>query len=306
MKARLYLVTDFLFIKILCCVFLTLLATGVYAAYPEAISKNSSSSTQWIFSRANACLNENKITEISANGECIALQTYFGHTLPTSHPILLVFIHGDGIPGGGPSDYLKYQATKFIAPNVVPVVLIRPGYYDSYGHVSTGESYAFAHQGYPDDNYRPHTVQTLADSVKKLKEFYQARCTILIGHSGGALMSGIILGKYPALADGAVLAAVVGNLHAWALKHQYGTFPYSLSPDNFIKHIPKQDFVYIVSGTEDDNTYPTMSHDYYQLLKQAGIKAFWYPQVKGTHNSVVLSDTQVFEQAIHAAIQQCE
>jgi predicted esterase len=264
-----------------------------------------SPATQWVFSHANACLHANNISRIAANGECLALQTYFGKTIPKAQPILLVFIHGDGIPGGGPNDYLKYQATKFVAPDVVPVVLIRPGYYDSYGNYSTGESYAFAKQGYPNDSYRPHTVATLADAVSKLKAFYQARCTILVGHSGGAIMSGIILGKYSELANGAVLASVVGDVHAWAKKHRYGNYPRSLSPDNFISQIPKDDFIYIVSGTNDQNTYPSMSKDYYNRLKKQGIKAFWYPQKNGTHNSVVLSDTASFDGGITAAIKQC-
>jgi len=269
--------------------YLIFYSVSAYCAYPGELPKNASTDTKWIFSRANACLNANNVTRIAANGECLALQTYFGKTMPSPRPILLVFIHGDGIPGGGPSDYLKYQATKFIAPDVVPIVLIRPGYYDSYGRYSTGESYAFVGHGYPNDSYRPYTVATLADAVRKLKDFYQARCTILVGHSGGAMMSGIILGKYPKLANGAVLASVVGDVHAWAKNHKYGDYPNSLSPEDFIKNIPKKDFVYIVSGTKDQNTYPAMSKAYYEQLKQVGIHAYWYPEKGGTHNSVVLS-----------------
>ena len=280
-------------------------AKTCFAAYPNQLPKSTSPDVKWIFSKANACLNANDITRVAANGECLAIQAYLGKTVPKPHSILLVFIHGDGIPGGGPSDYLKYQATKFVAPDVVPVVLIRPGYYDSYGHYSTGESYAFAGHGYPNDSYRTHTVATLADAVKKLKSFYQARCTILVEHSGGSMMSGIILGKYPDIANGAVLASVVGNVHAWAKKHHYGSYPHSLSPDSFINKIPKTDFVYIISGTDDKNTYPKMSQTYYEALKKAGVHTYWRPQKGGTHNSVVLSDTQAFDQAIGEAIHQC-
>jgi predicted esterase len=278
----------------------------VYCAYPDELPKNTPASTEWIFSRANACLNEDHTTHIAANGECIALQTYFGKTMPLPHPILLVFIHGDGIPGGGPSDYLKFQATKYIAPDVVPVVMIRPGYYDSYGNSSTGESYAFANHGYPEDSYQPHTVDTIAATVNKLKEFYQPHCTILVGHSGGAMMSGVILGKYPKLANGAILASGVGDVHQWAKSHNYGKYVNSLSPDNFVSQIPKNDFIYIVSGSDDHNTYPEMARNYYEQLKQAGITVHWYPQQGGTHNSVVLSDTTAFDDAIKSAIALCQ
>lgn len=292
-------------VKSLLILFGIIASLTAYAAYPGELPKSASPITKWIFSRANACLNANNITRVAANGECLALQTYFGKTMPSPHPVLLVFIHGDGIPGGGPSDYLKYQATKFTSPNVVSVVLIRPGYYDSYDHYSTGESYAFSDHGYPNDNYRPHTVVTLAAAVKRLKDFFQTRCTILVGHSGGAMMSGIILGKYPELANGAVLASVVGNVHAWAKKHKDGDYPHSLSPDTFIDSIPKKDFVYIVSGTQDQNTYPAMSKAYYEKLKQAGIDAYWYPETGGTHNSIVLSQVKQFDNAIQDAIREC-
>lgn len=119
-------------------------------------------------------------------------------------------------------------------------------------------------------------------------------------------MSGIILGKYPKLANSAVLASVVGNVHAWAHKHQYGTYPHSLSPDHFVKKIPKNTSVYIVSGTNDNNTYPSMSLNYYEQLRKAGVNAHWMSVQGGTHNSVVLTKAQSFDKAIKEAIQHCQ
>lgn len=285
---------------------MSLLLLFLSCGLAKNLPKNMPPETKWVFDRANACLSANNISRIAANGECLALQTYFGKSMPNANPILIVFIHGDGIPGGGPSDYLKFQATKFVAKNIVPVVLIRPGYYDSYNHYSTGESYAFAADGFPNDSYRPHTVATIADAVKKLKTFYHASCTILVGHSGGAMMSGIILGKYPHLANGAVLASVVGDVHQWAKSHKFGSYPHSLSPNNFVNTIPHHDFVYIISGTEDKNTYPNMAEDYYKKLKSAGVNAYWDPVKGGDHNSVVLNKSTQFDKAINSAILSCQ
>ena len=283
--------------------FFLLINLTAYGAYSGDLPKLASMQTRWVFSRADACLDANNITRVAADGECLAIQTYLGDVATSAHPILVVFIHGDGIPGGGPSDYLKYQATHFTAPDVVPIVMIRPGYYDSYGHYSTGESYAFSAGGYPEDSYRPHTVATLAAAVKQLKTFYHARGVILVGHSGGGIMSGIILGNYPDLANGAVLASVVGDVQRWAKKHSYGDFSHSLSPNHFVHDIPKHDFVYVGSGTKDNNTYTNMAHHYYQQLKAAGVQAFWYPEVNGTHNSIVLTKVSKFDAAIKAAIE---
>ncbi len=119
------------------------------------------------------------------------------------------------------------------------------------------------------------------------------------------MMSGIMLGKYPQLANGAVLASVTYNVHAWASKHGWGPWPNSLSPSDWVAKIPKQDFVYIVSGTEDANTYPAMTQQYASALEKAGIDTHLISVPGGTHNSVVLDDAADFDVAIHNAIQNC-
>lgn len=278
-----------------------------YSAYENQITKSMNKSTQWIFQHANACLLSDNVHRVNANGECLAMQTYSSNNIQhRTHPNLLIFIHGDGIPGGGPSDYLKYQATRFANQDTVATVLIRPGYYDSYGNYSTGESYAFACNGYPCDGYRPKVVQTLASAIEKLKQYYQPRCTILVGHSGGAIMSGIILGKYPNLANGAVLASVTYNVLEFSKRHPgWGEWKKSLSPDAYINKIPKQDFIYIISGNKDDDTYPDLARKYYSALEKSGIDAKFISVPNGTHNSIVLDQAKEFDDAIDMALKKC-
>lgn len=271
----------------------------LFTFYPSA---QSNPATSWIFNRANACLNPDNLSHIAANNQCIAIQTYTGKHLPKQHSILVVFIHGDGVPGGGPSDYLKYQATKFVTDNVISVVMIRPGYYDSYGHYSTGNSHAFDCHGYPCDGYRKDTVATLVGAIQQLKNYYQPRAIILVGHSGGAMMSAIILGKYPDLANAAVLASMVPNVHAWAKKHGWGSWPNSLSPSDFQQSLRKDTIVRVISGNNDKNTYPSMSKSYVDALQKIGIDAKFIVVAGGDHNSVVLTKTKQFDQAIERLI----
>jgi len=54
------------------------------------------------------------------------------------------------------------------------------------------------------------------------------------------------------------------------------------------------------------NTYPAMSKSYYDLLNKQGVHAQWLSVPGGTHDSVVISNTQVFDDAIHAAIEKCQ
>lgn len=281
-------------------------AENSFAAYPGILPATASSETQWVFNHANACLLADNLHHVNANGECIAIQTYFANNqLPAKNPKLLIFIHGDGIPGGGPSDYLKFQATKFINANTVAVVLIRPGYYDSYGNYSTGESYAFAANGFPGDAYPPQTVATLAAVIQQLKNYYHPSCTILVGHSGGAIMSGIILGKYPGLANGAVLASVTDDIHELAKRHGWAPWTNSLSPHDWVGKIPKNNFVYIISGSNDDDTYPDLAEKYYSSLQQQKVEAYFISVKDGTHNSIVMDNADAFDNAIKAALAKC-
>ena len=254
----------------------------------------------------SACLNTDNITRINANGECLAIQSFFNkNKLPNKNSKLLIFIHGDGAKGGGPSDYLKHQAQSILDPDAISTVLIRPGYYDSYGNYSTGESYAFDCEGLPCDGYRKRTIATLAAGIKKLNDFYHPICTILIGHSGGAMMSGVILGKYPNLVNGAVLASTTNNVQEWTNRHGWKEWVHSFSPHDWVAKIPKNTFIYIVSGIKDENTYPEMARAYYELLKKFKIRAHFIAVQNGTHNSIVLDEAKDFRSAIQRALKDC-
>ena len=119
-------------------------------------------------------------------------------------------------------------------------------------------------------------------------------------------MSSIILGRYPHLADGAVLASTIYNVHKWAKKHKWESYPNSLSPSDFVKTIPKNDFVYIVSGTKDTDTYPEMSLKYYKALLKRGVKTKFLRVKGGTNNSVVIRDAAIFDKTINMAISACD
>lgn len=254
----------------------------------------------------NACHVSDNIHRINANGECLAIQTYFyKNKIPKKVSNLLVFIHGDGVKGGGASDYLKSHAAFFSDSKTISTVLIRPGYYDSYGNYSTGESYAFDCEGLPCDGYRNKTIATIAAGIKELKDFYHPSCIILVGHSGGAMMSGVILGKYPNLVNGAVLASTTNNVHEWSKVHQWGSWPNSLSPHNWISKIPKNTFIYIVSGSKDMNTYSKMARMYYDSLINSKLRAYFILVNNGTHNSIVLNEAKQFRLSIQHALKNC-
>lgn len=228
-----------------------------------------------------SCAADN-VTRVAANGECLVIQTYGS---PAEQNKLIVFIHGDG-SSGGPSDVLYARAEHFASKGVISVGLIRPGYFDSAGNRSTGTS-----NRVEGDGYGRSIIDAVAAAVKALKDFYNAEHVVLVGHSGGAAISGVILGRYPDLADGAVLAACPCNVPKWRImkRGQYN-WTASLSPHAYADDVAKATKVIAVTGDNDSNTRPVIAAEYIELLKRNGIDATFFEAPSRDHNSVTWSN----------------
>ena len=212
---------------------------------------------------AQSCVADNE-TFVAANDECLAIRAYGERAEQTS---LVVLIHGDGYRGG-PSDYLYRNARALGSEGVVAVGLIRPGYYDSEGNQSTGNSHRDG------DNYQIDVIETVAAAIKELKSHYEAEHVILVGHSGGSAISGVILGKYPDLANAALLSACPCNVPEWrTMRRGYNNWTLSLSPHDFIDAIDQKTNVVTITGGDDDNTVSVLGRDYADTLKTNGLNA---------------------------------
>jgi len=231
---------------------------------------------------AEPCAADNR-ARISANDECLVIKTYGEGAGRTS---LIIFIHGDGYRRDPsdyrPSDYMYRMAQIYGAKGVVAVALIRPGYFDSKGNHSTGSSHRDG------DNYQPDVIATVAATVRVLKSHYKAENVILVGHSGGAAISGVIIGKFPGLVNAAVLAACPCNVPVWrTMRRGYNNWHLSLSPHDFIGGMDKNTRVVAVTGADDGNTEPVLARDYVANLKAMGIDASTIEVPGVGHNGIV-------------------
>jgi len=221
-------------------------------------------------------------TRVAAGDECLVIGVY-GE--PAAETRMVVFIHGDGSRGGA-SDYLFKTAARFGAPGVVAVGLIRPGYFDSNDNRSTGESYR--REG---DGYKPHIVAAVAAAVKNLKAHFGAARVVLAGHSGGAAISGVIMGKHPGLADAAVLAACPCNVPEWRIQRRgRNNWTESLSTHDFVSGIDAKAEVVAITGDDDSNTRPVLAREYVESLAARGIKATYVELSGVSHNGAARSD----------------
>jgi len=230
---------------------------------------------------ADECAADN-LTRVKGADECLVIKT-FGAAEDAK--TLIIFIHGDG-SGGGASDYLYSRAERYGKNGVVAVGLIRPGYYDKQDNWSSGSSYRG--QG---DGYRPEIVASVADAVKNLKAFHKADRVILVGHSGGAAISGVILGRFPGLAGAAVLAACPCHVADWRIMRRgQNTWTRSQSPHAFVDAIPAGTRVIAVTGAGDSNTRPVIAEAYIESLKKRGVDARFVEVPGAGHNAVTRTD----------------
>jgi len=224
------------------------------------------------------CAPADHTTRVAGGGECLAIRT-FRPAAPGDAPRLAVFIHGD-VSAGGPADYVFRWAARAVTDGTVVVAILRPGYGDSEGNLSTGEAHG------RQDHYTRHNVDAVGAAVKALREHHRASRVVLAGHSGGAAFAGVIIGRHPGVADGAVLVACSCDIPQW--RHRRGRpWPHSLSPHALVKQVPTSTRVVSLTGDRDDNTTPDLARDYVKDLAQRGVAARFVAVAGAAHNDVI-------------------
>ena len=225
---------------------------------------------------ATAQSNSPEILWIRANGLKLKAQVYPGEHL-SAHPTLIVVLHGDllGVREVPRSTY-HYVFAKNAAARLqdcVVVALLRPGYRDDTGQRSEGE------QGMTTgDNYTPEVVDAIADAVTQLKQRVHAAHAILVGHSGGAAITGDLLGRWPDAVDGALMVSCPCDLAKWRkhMQQMQGNAPIwsapvkSISPMDVVGEIRRSVAIRLLVGGDDPVAPPVLSQEYADALRKNG------------------------------------
>jgi pimeloyl-ACP methyl ester carboxylesterase len=197
-------------------------------------------------------------------------------TLPLSaHPTLVSVLHGDIFDPTPSYQYAFAQALTqgFDAPamsaqvrarlgaspevkDVVAAGLLRPGYTDNAGDRSDGRRGEAR-----GDNYTAEVVDDVATAVRTLKNRFMARRVVLVGHSGGATIAALVLGRHPEVADAAVLVACGCGATR------------SLQPLDVARGVRRDITVRLLVGAEDMVTPAEQSQRYAEALRQRGVDA---------------------------------
>lgn len=191
------------------------------------------------------------------------------------HPVLVVVLHGDS-PFHNPSyQYLFASRAAKQVDDVVVAAILRPGYADDTNERSQGERGLTT-----GDNYTSQNVDAIAEAIDQLKTRFHPAETLLVGHSGGAAITGDILGRHPSEVDAALLVSCPCVLDKWRQhmltlqKNAIWQQPVSsLSPLDLARKVPKSTKVWLVVGSNDDVAPPELTQEYAKALREHGNEA---------------------------------
>lgn len=195
----------------------------------------------------------------------------------SDHPVLVVVLHGDllGVWSIPKSTYhyafARQAAMKM--DNLIVAAILRPGYRDSTGQQSEGDRGEAT-----GDNYTSEVVDAIAQAMDQLKKTFHPAHTVLAGHSGGAAITGDILGRWPGAADAALMVSCPCDLAAWRHHMQqvqngnaiWSVPVHSLSPLDLADKVSPSVRVRLVVGGNDPLAPPAMSQGYADRLRNRG------------------------------------
>ena len=217
---------------------------------------------------AAPCSSPDNLTRVTGGEECLIIRTYAG-AKGAGPRVAYVLLHGNHT-SGTPATSLYGVAAALAAkgaPNSVAIALIRPGYDDAEGNLSSGDSAGRA------DNFTAANVDIVASAVATLKASHKAGRIVLLGHSGGAAIAGVILGRHPGLADAALLAACPCDVPAWRFMRGRRDTWQSESAIRYADRIPARTRVAVLVGGNDDVTPAALSRDYVDAVRARGVAA---------------------------------
>jgi pimeloyl-ACP methyl ester carboxylesterase len=211
------------------------------------------------------CQMEDFETKVSGESECLLMRRY-GTTKPST---MVVWLHGN-ISSGGPANshfrVAQKAAADFADENVLAVALVRPGYPDGTGESSSGKDYGRA------DNWPRAIIAEIGTAIERLRLKFKPGAVIIVGHSGGAAITAVLLGMKPRLADAAILVACPCDVVAWSSGRR-GPPWVSENPMQWIDSVSPATKVIALTGSRDNTTVPELGRRYVEGLKARGIDA---------------------------------
>lgn len=217
-------------------------------------------------------------SRVSGVAQCLLVRAYG----PARADVLVAWLHGD-LSSGGRANYHFALAERSAAalPGIAALALVRPGYPDGAG-ASSGV--AALHAG-RNDHYTKENVEEVGAALAKLRERAGAKRLVVVGHSGGAATTAILLGMRRGLIDAAVLVACPCDLAQWRVgRRAWGR---SENPIAWVDRVDATARVVALTGDADDNTAPALAERYVGALRARGVDATFVLLPGESHNGAL-------------------
>lgn len=230
---------------------------------------------------AAPCDDEDFQTRVSGQSECLLMRRYG----PSAPDTLVVWLHGNVSTGGPANSHFKLAeatANAFTAEKVLAVALVRPGYPDGTGAISSGSDNGRA------DNWQRQTIQEIGTVIERLKGLFNPRTTIIVGHSGGAAIAAVLLGMQPDLAEAALLIACPCDMVTWRAGRSRTPWS-SEDPLSWTTRVKPTARVTAYTGSDDRTTPPELAKTYIARLQARSLDASFVLVPEAGHIDILKS-----------------
>ncbi len=236
---------------------------------------------------AKTCKNPDNETSVQGGRHCLVISTT---KAAENTERLVVVLHGDQSKGG-PVDYIFRFAANFADSTTTAVGMARPGY-PAAGTKSSGQATRSQNR---DSKYGKREIESIGVAIEQLKNHHQANQVILVGHSGGALISGVLLGLRPDLVDGVILISCPCNMPKWRAMHHRSPMLRAQSPHKWLKKARTDARIVAVTGARDGNTAPRLAAKYVESARELGLEAEFLKISNAKHSLSKTLRTAVLE-----------
>ena len=240
------------------------------------------------------CDSPDNMTYVAGSAHCFGIRTHVPKS--GSAKTLVVALHGD-MSGGGDPNYIISPIIEAYILGAIGVAMARPGYAID-GRESSGVPTRSQHRN---DKMTLSEISSIASAVATLKKHHGAERVVMVGHSGGAIVSGVMLGSAAPLVDAAILVSCPCDIQAWR-SSRGGEWENAASPSDFLSFVPKSARIYALTGEYDNNTHPQLARDYVKNAKDAGLNATFFLVKSASHGYEDLGESPEFMKALKSAI----
>lgn len=248
----------------------------------------------WQPAAGGPCASPDNVRSVSGTAHCLQIKTFRPRQDPGE--TLVVALHGD-LSRGGSADYIASVAEKSATYGAVGVAMARPGY-TLDGRTSSGVATRDQTRSYW---YGSEEIDSIAAAVAALKKHHGAERVAMVGHSGGALISGVMLGRAAPLVDVAILVSCPCDVDRWRHLNARRPLVNAESPVDYLRAVPKTAKIYAVTGERDRNTWPELAEEYVEKARGMGFDATFFLVKKAGHGFRRL-DRDELDEAIRKTI----